>query len=163
MADMGYRAASSVWDASASKAHASPRTIVQVYMERTAPSYMYIYNIIADTDQRRRNVKTRRHQGRGDRIGIATGPRVYKRAPLSSFVDDSLHSLASLGVPATRGTSFFPTSTGLGAKRPFPPRIPFLSTHVRPVGSGDALITRLTARVRRSASKRLQVGAARIA
>ncbi|TGZ46234.1 hypothetical protein DBV15_10627 [Temnothorax longispinosus] len=35
----------------------------------------------------------------------------------------------------------------LGAKRPLPPRIPFLNAHVRPVGSGDALITRRTVHV----------------
>lgn len=39
------------------------------------------------------------------------------------------------------------TNTSLGAKRPFPPRIPFLNAHVRPVGSDDALITRRTVHV----------------
>lgn len=48
-----------------------------------------------------------------------------------------------------RENAVFPNDTGLGAKRPFPPRIPFLSAHVRAVGSDDALITRRRVRVAR--------------
>lgn len=116
---------------------------------------MYIYNIIADTDLGS-NEKTWR-QGRGElprRCARVTHDALF-------FYGHRSHDRKPILFPLCRRERRFSQRAPVcqGAKRPLPPRIPFLSAHVRPVGSDDTLITRRkSSRSRRaSASKRPRV------
>lgn len=99
-------------------------------------SYMYIYNIIADTDLSSSGKKKLGIKAEGRTIGAAAGiARVTHDAFLlfaggtRERLHKSVHSLFS-------SFAVFPAEHRLGAKRPLPPRIPFLNEHVRPVRIG---------------------------
>lgn len=107
-------------------------------------SYMYIYNIIADTDLSAEKRKTR-HQGR-ERVEKGTegdsemGTRREQNAFLSSL--NRLQAFAPIFSTSHTRLVFAGASVpGLGAKRPLPVANSFPKReHVRPV-EGDALIT----------------------